>query len=109
MSDALKHQPDYYSGGYLVEVVGCGNDRTLKFRTSKAASMDVWHEAIQPVAIFIYNSTEDEYACLEWSEFKELYDLAEGANGVQAFSSDGNTYVPISFEDLLLHPQVAAP
>ncbi len=98
MSEPIKHLPDYYAGsGYLVEVVGCGRDKTLKFRTSKLSALEVWH-AIQPVYIFVYNSHLKRWALVYWDEFVGIYQQAVDKNGVKEFSSDGNTYVPIPFD-----------
>lgn len=101
MSDTLKHLPDYYAGdGYLVEVVGCGRDRTLKFRTTKVNALQVWH-AIQPVYIFVYHSTTRTWVLVYWEEFLDIYAAAKRQFKVQKFSSDGNEYVPIPLDWLI--------
>ena len=35
MSIVLKHMPDYYSGGYLIEVMGMGRDGILKLKLDR--------------------------------------------------------------------------
>lgn len=106
MSEALKHSPDFYAGGYLVEVVGCGRDMTLKFRTSKLSALEKWQAAIQKVAVFVYNSARDDYACVTLADFLSVYGRQLVRVGVQEFSVDGNTYVPIPFDDLKELPQL---
>lgn len=91
----MKHSPDFYSGGYLVEVVGCGNDLTLKFRESKRTALISWHEHIQPVVVFVYNSKLEEWWLVHFEQFAELWDRLADEVGVKEFSSDGNRYVPI--------------
>lgn len=96
----MKHSPDFYSGGYLVEVVGCGNDLTLKFKESKRFALAVWHEHIQPVVVFVYNSKLQEWWLVHFGQFADVWDDLAATAGVQEFSSDGNRYVPIAVEDV---------
>lgn len=110
MSTAIKHLPDYYTGaGYLVEVVGCGRDDTLKFRTSKYEALQQWHR-IQPVQVFVYNSSRKEFVLIPWPQFRFVYRAALKDNGGEpaAFENDGNTFVPIAWDRLVAKGIVGA-
>lgn len=98
MTEPMKASPDFYSGGYLVEVVGCGSDKILKFRESKREALDVWHKHIQDVAVFVYNSKLEEWWLVEWPVFRKLWDKVARADGVKEFSSDGNRYAGIAVD-----------
>lgn len=98
MTDEIKHLPDFYVGdGYLVEVVGCGRDLTLKFRESKRRSLDAWAQ-LQRLCVFVYNSKLQAWWLVMWPEFAQLYDAVAISDGVQAFSSDGNRFVALEWE-----------
>jgi hypothetical protein len=103
MSDFIKHQPDKYlhtsEGGYLVEVVGCGRDGLVKFRVTKLETLFFWH-LFQPLRIYVWNSHKQEGVLVEWDDFREMLWASAVENGVKAFPSDGNRYVPVRFNDL---------
>ena len=101
MSLAIKHKPDYYAGaGYLVEVVGCGRDMTLKFRVTKNDALAVWNK-MQPCMVFIFNSAKMEWALVKLRNFRKVFKYSMERSGIQEFSSDGNEYVPIDFDELI--------
>jgi hypothetical protein len=91
----LKHLPDFYADtGELVEVVGCGKDKVLKFKVSKKKALETWH-AIQPVVVFAWNSHLEEWVVVEWDTFRSLCRTKD----ISSFN-DGNRYYPIAWDDL---------
>lgn len=101
MSDEIKHLPDFYtSKGYLVEVIGCGKDRIAKFRTSKFRALDTFWREVQPLAIFVWNSTYKTWVLVFWPEFSKAYIESIDEHGVKEFH-DGNKYVPLKLDRLI--------
>lgn len=93
MTPMIKHMPDFYAGsGYLVEVMGCGRDLTLKLKLEKYESLKAWNK-VQPVTLFVWNSHHRDWFLLDWDGLKKA--VAQGrAAGVKAFH-DGPEYWPI--------------
>lgn len=99
MTDALRHMPDFYvESGFLVEVMGCGRDDIVKLKPPKWEGLKVWN-AIQPVALFVYNSARSEWCVVAWKELKSAVNRARRA-GTKAFS-DGNEYWEIPWDSLV--------
>lgn len=98
MHPTLRHMPDFYTeSGKLVEVVGCGRDKTLKLKCSKYEALEAWND-IQPVALFVFNSNLMAWVALEWKAIKACVDRAH-VRGIKSFD-DGNEYFPIPWSDL---------
>lgn len=98
MSQELRQLPDFYaSDGYLYEVVGMGRDGVLKgVKTEKWESLKFWNQ-VQPVRLFILNSSEHATVMLPWPTLVQM--VAKGRrDGIRAFANDGNQYYPIMWE-----------
>ena len=100
MSPAIRHMPDYYSGGKLVEVMGLGRDGILKLKTGKWEALKFWNKTGNEVVMFLWNSHKKTYALVEWSALVSLTGRARRA-GIQAFENDGNEYYPIRWADIV--------
>jgi hypothetical protein len=96
MSIVLKHMPDYYSGGYLIEVMGMGRDGILKLKLDKWKALKFWNGTGNEVALFVWNSSLKEYALIQWVHLRRLVARGRSA-GIAVFSSDGNEYYPIQW------------
>ena len=97
MSLHLRHLPDFYaSDGHLYEVVGMGRDGVLKgVKTEKWDSLRFWN-SVQPVRLFVFNSSKNATVLLAWPTLVQLVAKAR-RDGIQAFANDGNTYYPIQW------------
>lgn len=102
MPKVMRHAPDFYAeSGYLVEVVGLGKDGILKsFKTEKVEALKVWNRISAllgvDLALFIWNSSEQQYVVLEWKELLPLIAKAK-KKGMETFH-EGNEYYPIEWE-----------
>jgi hypothetical protein len=97
MSSVIRHMPDYYSGGKLVEVMGLGRDGILKLKTVKYEALKYWNTSGNEVVLFVWNSHKKTYALLNWNTIKSCVTLARN-RGIEAFENDGNEYYPIQWE-----------
>ena len=98
MSEILRHIPDFYaSDGYLYEVVGMGRDGILKgVKVDKWESLKYWN-TVQPLRLFIYNSSNGAWVMLPWPTLVQMVAKARRL-GVRSFKNDGNEYYPIKWE-----------
>ena len=94
----LRHMPDFYaSDGYLYEAVGMGRDGVLKgVKVEKWEALKFWNK-LQPVRLFVYNSSEKANVMLPWPTLVQTVARARKA-GIEAFRADGNEYYPIRWE-----------
>jgi hypothetical protein len=98
MAPFVRHAPDYYTQtGVLVEVMGCGKDNLVKLKVDKYEALKTWNRVANPVALFLWNSSEREWAVLEWDDIKRLFNKAK-RKGVLEFEPDKNKYVAIDWE-----------
>lgn len=97
MSSNIRSMPDYYSGGYLIEVVGLGRDSVLKIRTDKWDALKWWNTSGNEVLLFVWNSSKKLWALLDWKQSKQMIQRARN-DGIREFESDGNQYYPIRWE-----------
>ncbi|KKL20256.1 hypothetical protein LCGC14_2457280, partial [marine sediment metagenome] len=87
MTNELKHIPDYYTAnGYFVEVGGLGRDGIYKLKLDKYEGLAFWNK-MQPLKLFVWNSSTSEWALIQWSEVKRLVAKARKV-GVQEFEVD---------------------
>jgi hypothetical protein len=102
MTNELKHLPDHFDPdrGVLVECVGMGRDGVLKLRTSKLGALRKYHNSISPVALFVWNRAQKQWALLSFEALRKLADKARKGPGVQKFEVDGNLYYPIEWADV---------
>lgn len=100
MSLMLRQMPDYYvSSGHLVEVMGCGRDDILKLKVVKYEALKAWNR-VQPLALFVYSSSREEWKLLEWEEVKAAV-AAGRRRGIRVFSDDDpKEYYPILWDEL---------
>lgn len=97
MSETIRHTPDYYAQiGYLVECAGLGRDGLYKLKLTKHEALKAWNK-IQPVMLFLWNSSTSEWALVDWKQLTSLVRKAK-AKGVKAFENDGNEYWEIDWE-----------
>lgn len=104
MPTVLRHKPDFYAAGSLIEVVGLGRDGILKLKVSKYEALKLWRKLLddgggQDILLFVWNSHKEEYAILSWSEQKKLVQQSRRLRGVQEFN-DGNKYFPILWSEI---------
>lgn len=98
MSNKIKNMPDFYAGsGYLVEVMGCGTDLTLKLKVNKYEALKDWNKD-QPVTLFCWNSKLREWLFLDWTGIKKSVGIGR-KNGTRFFH-DGPEYLPIGWSTL---------
>lgn len=100
VSKLIRLIPDYLCEGtdtVLVEVKGCGSEG-LKIKHESFDIMAVWN-AIQPVRIFVYNSSSNATTLLTMDDLAELRMTKE----VQAFP-DGKLYVTIPINEMTWEP-----
>jgi hypothetical protein len=69
---ALRSMPDYAVHDRVIEVVGHGQDGTLKLREPKVTSLDRWAEFLEgfPLHVWVYDSHRELCAELPWAELK---------------------------------------
>ncbi len=98
MSDMVKNMPDFYAGaGYLVEVMGCGRDLTLKLKVKKYEALKGWNK-VQPVCLFVWNSSLREWLLIDWAGIKRA--VAQGRKNGTQFFHDGPEFLPIGWATL---------
>lgn len=96
-----RHTPDYYAtGGYLVEVMGCGKDNILKGLKVKKYEALKWWASMPNVELilFLWNSHLEQWCMLNWEGTKRL--VAKNRSNVAAFH-DGNEYFPLPWDDIV--------
>jgi hypothetical protein len=96
MSPMIRYSPDYYvQDGYLVEVMGCGRDGTLKgLKCDKWAALVEWNK-VQETLLWVWNSAKKEGRTLTIVKAAHLVVASEKQFGVQRFPVDDNEYYPI--------------
>lgn len=99
MTNKIKNKPDFYAGaGFLVEVMGCGNDLTLKLKTNKWDALKEWN-ADQPLCLFVWNTKLKEWLLLDWPALKAVVRIALLSGDVRQFH-DGPRYYPLPWNTL---------
>lgn len=99
MTAMLRHLPDYYSGGFLVEAVGLGKDGQLKLKVGKMQALKKWND-IQPVSFFVWNSHHKRWLLIEWDAMAAVFNDARKRYGLHKFH-DGPSYVAIPWASLV--------
>lgn len=98
MTEMIRHVPDYYAQiGRLVECMGLGRDGIIKLKLVKFDALTAWNK-IQPVSLFLWNSSMSEWVLLEWRQVQALVRKSKKEHGVQVFKNDGNEYWGIDRE-----------
>ena len=89
MTSEIKHMPDYYTAnGYFVEVGGLGRDGIYKLKLDKYEALRFWNK-MQPLKLFVWNSSTSEWALIDWSQLKRLVAKARKL-GMEAIDNDEN-------------------
>ncbi len=102
----LRHQPDFVTASYLVEVMGLGRDGILKsMKTTKYDALKGWHKfakwlGLMGVILFVWNSAEKQFLTLTWDDLVLEVAFSKRKYGVQAFENDGNTYYRLDWDRL---------
>jgi hypothetical protein len=103
----LRHQPDFVTSTYLVEVMGLGRDGILKsMKVSKYDALKVWNKiatmlGLMGLVIFVWNSSKKQFLTLTWSSIVEEVAYSKRKYGIQSFESDGNTYYRLDWGRLV--------
>jgi hypothetical protein len=100
MTDMVRCLPDFYAAsGHLVEVMGCGKDGMLKgLKVLKWAALCSWHDRVQPVLFWLWNSAEKEGFTITLVQMAVLVADSMEQFGIRSFEVDGNEYHPIPWE-----------
>lgn len=105
--EKLRHQPDFVTGTYLVEVMGLGRDGILKsMKVSKYDALIVWQKIAKQLGLlglvlFIWNSHKKQFITLPWAAIVTEVAFSKKKYGVLAFESDGNTYYRLDWDRLV--------
>lgn len=105
--EGLRHQPDFVTATYLVEVMGLGRDGILKsVKTSKYEALKVWNKVakmlgLMGLVIFVWNSSKRQFITLSWSSIVEEVNFSKKKYGIQSFESDGNEYYRLDWDRLV--------
>lgn len=105
--EKLRHQPDFVTATYLVEVMGLGRDGILKsMKVSKYDALIVWNKVakllgLMGLVLFVWNSSKKQFLTLTWSSIVEEVAYSKKKYGVQTFASDGNTYYRLDWDRLV--------
>lgn len=101
MSPFIRHTPDYYAGtGWLVEVMGCGQDGIVKLKEDKYKALLDWNKH-QKVALFVSNSAEQTWVLAPMNILKKHVGSARRDGRVNKFENDGNVYFELPYIDLV--------
>lgn len=97
MRPMLRHMPDFYTGtGYLVEVMGCGQDGILKgLKVPKWEALGNWHYDVQSVKFWLWNSSQRRGYTVHFGAMALLVIRSRHEFGILKFEVDGNEYHPI--------------
>jgi len=104
--ERLRHQPDFVTASYLVEVMGLGRDGILKsMKVSKYEALKGWDRfakwlGLMGVMLFVWNSAEKQFLTLTWQDLVKEVAFSRKKYGVQSFESDGNTYFRLDWDRL---------
>jgi len=105
--ERVRHQPDFITASYLVEVMGLGRDGILRsMKVSKYEALKVWDKVarmlnLNGLVIFIWNSSKKQFLTLPWSVIVEEVAYSKKKYGILSFESDGNTYYRLDWERLV--------
>jgi len=105
--EKLRHQPDFVTASYMVEVMGLGRDGILKsMKESKYEALKVWDKfakalGLLGLALFVWNSSEKQFVILSWNDIVTEVQYSKKKYGIQAFENDGNTYYRLNWERLV--------
>jgi len=103
----LRHQPDFVTASYMVEVMGLGRDGILKsMKESKYEALKVWNKfaialGLMGVILFVWNSSKKQFITLTWDDIVAEVNYSKRKYGIQAFENDGNTYYRLDWERLV--------
>jgi hypothetical protein len=86
--------PDYLTTKGWVEVMGVGDDQTLKLKLDKLMALHFWR-LLMPVDLWVYDSRRDRHA---EAPIERVNDLVMGTS-VDRFP-EGQPYYEISAEEL---------
>ena len=102
----VRHQPDYITASYLVEVMGLGRDGILKsMKTSKYDALKGWHKFAQwlgllGLMLFVWNSAEKQFVTLAWKDIVAEVAYSNRKYGLQSFENDGHEYYRLDWDRL---------
>lgn len=90
MSSFVRHKPDFWSNGILVECVGYGKDEVLKLQAEKLAAIQLWDDtADEDVVLFVWNSAHSVYCLVPLSD---VLSWIGGKKVKKKKFHDGNAY-----------------
>jgi len=105
--EKLRHQPDFVTASYMVEVMGLGRDGILKsMKTTKYEALKVWNAfakrlGLLGVILFIWNSSKKQFITLTWDDLVKEVQFSKKKYGIQAFENDGNEYYELHWDRLV--------
>lgn len=104
----IAHMPDYMTETNLIEVMGLGRDGILKsMKVEKYNALKIWSRVAVILGLdagiwfFVWNSSQQQFAIVQWSKMVGLIAKSKKQLGVQKFEEDGNEYYPLPWEWLL--------
>lgn len=104
--EIVRHQPDFVTPTYLVEVMGLGRDGILKsMKTTKYEALKVWNKVAKMLgllglALFIWNSSKRQFIVIAWQDIVDEVGYSKRKYGVQKFESDGHEYYRLDWDRL---------
>ena len=105
--ETLRHQPDFVTATYLVEVVGMGRDGILKsIKVAKYEALKTWNKiakmlGLMGLVVFVWNSHKHQFITLAWSSIVEEVNYSKRKYGIQEFKSDGVQYYRLDWDRLV--------
>lgn len=104
--EKLRHQPDFVTATYLVEVMGLGRDGILKsMKVTKFNALKVWDKIARElgllgVVLFVWNSSKKQFLVLSYKSIVKLVNASVKEYGVQRFEVDKVEYYRLDWEKL---------
>jgi hypothetical protein len=102
MKLGMRYTPDRMLRDRFVEVMGCGNDQTLKVKDEKLEALAMW-ELFGSVHLFVYDSCNKRYWEAPLGEWREQ----ASAHGVKGAFPEGKTFVGLHAEHYPSEPKAA--
>lgn len=102
----VRHQPDFLTTSYLVEVMGLGKDGILKsMKPEKYEALKKWNKMSKMMGLlglmmFIWNSHLNTFLIVKWSTIVDEVAYSKRKYGVQEFK-DGNEYYRLDWDRLV--------
>ena len=91
----MRFLPDYLTVDGMVEVMGVGRDKTLKFKIEKMNALARW-QTMAPVSLFVYDSSKKRWWCAPLEMWQEAC-IKSGT--VDHFDDNKKAYVRLLTDD----------